>query len=254
MKIILKGSLMLVWLIAFGCGSGSKPASNPVGTGALVPLKVGNRWTYQVTDIDGTISAKVQGVTAEEPVGGTGAFASTVAFKLVTGNKFADVNGDVSYQGVMDSRLVRFREISIDGGSGRVKQEEYYDPPKLRVDDTMEHTTAGTSWPESYLDFVVDTPPATAIDGGQPTSDGGLDDAGPGLVTTFFSVIDVWKVISASDVVTVPAGTFKALALQRLGNSGKTDKTFWFVRGVGKIKESGVGDQTEELSSYSLTP
>ena len=246
MTTVAKSLLPVLLLLAVGCDDNkSKPTT--ISEGPWLPLSVGNRWTYQVTDLDGTVSVKIQGVTAQEPVGGTGPLADMVAFKLVTGDKFNDKSGDVSYQGLVDSRVVRFRELSVDKGTGAVKKEEYFDPPKLRIDETPEHTGPGTSWPESYADFLVDTPKATSSDGGMVDTDGGL-------VTTSAHVIDVWKVTSASESVTVPAGTFDALVVQRLGNSGSKDKTFWFVRGVGKIKEAGTADQTEELTSYSITP
>jgi hypothetical protein len=50
--------------------------------------------------------------------------------------------------------------------------------------------------------------------------------------------------------VTVPAGTFHALILQKAGSS--VAKTYWFVRGVGKVKETG--GQTEELVEYHVVP
>jgi hypothetical protein len=50
----------------------------------------------------------------------------------------------------------------------------------------------------------------------------------------------------------VPAGTFKAIRLHRTGTAaGASDKLYWFVRGVGKIKETG-GSRSEELQSYSI--
>lgn len=33
---------------------------------------------------------------------------------------------------------------------------------------------------------------------------------------------------------------------------GSTAKTYWYVRGVGKVKE--IGGQTEELSSFEVAP
>jgi hypothetical protein len=38
--------------------------------------------------------------------------------------------------------------------------------------------------------------------------------------------------------------------LQKAGSS--TAKTYWYVRGIGKVKETG--GQTEELVSYEVQP
>lgn len=249
MRIRAYGLLPILLVAGIGCGGNSGSMTQP-GTGPWVPLKVGNSWTYTVTDVDGSVSAKVQGVTAQTLVGGTGPSASKMAYKLVTGDRFDDKNGDVSYQDWVDSRLVRYREISISGSSGATKKEEHYDPARLRLDDTEGHRSMGDSWPESYTTVEIDTP-SVAADAGVPDGGAGAD---AGVITTMKQVVDVWNVIAVDQTVTVPKGTFKALVVQRLGNSGASDKTFWFVRGIGKVKETGVGDQTEVLSDYEIKP
>ena len=235
------------------CGGGSS-THGAVGTGPWLPLKVGNRWTYQITDIDGTVSVKVQGVVSEELVGGDGDAKNTKAFKLVTGNKFADPNGDISYQTLVDSRVVRFRELSIDGKTGARKKEEYYaEPWKLRVDVSAAHTTMGASWVESYQSFTVDTPKVPmATPDASAIEDAGVSPSDGGLVTTSTQVQETWEVTGSDEPVTVPAGTFKALMVNRISQG--TNKTFWFVRGVGKVKETGLGEQTEELTTYEVSP
>ena len=57
-----------------------------------------------------------------------------------------------------------------------------------------------------------------------------------------------WTVDSVDEVVEVPAGKFHAIVLQKAG--GDTLKTYWFVPGIGKVKETG--GQTEALVSYSV--
>jgi hypothetical protein len=53
--------------------------------------------------------------------------------------------------------------------------------------------------------------------------------------------------------VAVPAGTFCALRVRRVTSTtlGGSDKTYWFARGVGKVKEEG-GNQREELTDHAL--
>ena len=59
---------------------------------------------------------------------------------------------------------------------------------------------------------------------------------------------ETWKVEAVDESVTVPAGTFSALRVRKT-TSGAADKTFWFAKGVGKLKETG--EQTEELKAVS---
>ncbi|HKU43219.1 MAG TPA: hypothetical protein VJR89_33895 [Polyangiales bacterium] len=49
--------------------------------------------------------------------------------------------------------------------------------------------------------------------------------------------------------MTVPAGTFSAVVIEKVG--GTSTERHWFVRGIGKVKEQS-GAQLEELTSYKL--
>jgi hypothetical protein len=263
--------ILVLASVAFGCGSSAKP--NDVGSskGALLPLAVGNQWTYQITESDGTKALKVQGVTAQVAVGGTGPNKDLLAFRLVTGSKFNDNNGDVSFQAVVNKRVVRFREESIDADSGKLKKEHYWDPPKLRVDDSTDHTTMAAEWLESFTEYVVDKAPkpddAAGGAGGGGAGGGGAEGggaggaggaaAGGGLVTTSEAVMELWSVAAVNESVTVPGGTFTTIKLKKLSPGSASIRYFWFARGVGKVKEAGEvgsGDQTEELSSYMVAP
>ena len=242
-------STLILLVLAVGCGSSKNNTDGgPPGTGPFLPLTIGNRWTYQVTDTDGTISSKTQSVVAEEAVGGVGPFANEMAFRLVTGSKPADPNGDRSWQAwvAVDGggmRLVRYREQSVDGKDGFVKNEQYWDPPRLRVEDTAMHVAAGGNWREpDYTEYATDT----------DRDDAGVSFIPDGGMKTKVGIQDVWMVVSPSQSVTVPAGTFNALVLRRVGNGGSSIKNFWFARGVGKIRETEDGQPTEELSSYLL--
>ena len=56
---------------------------------------------------------------------------------------------------------------------------------------------------------------------------------------------------AVGESVTVPAGTFTdTVVLEKIG--GSVLKTYWFARGVGKVKETG--GQTEELVEYGVSP
>jgi hypothetical protein len=240
--------LMLATLACGACGGGkANDDAGPVaaGTGEFLPLAVGNRWIYQLTDADGTVSSRVVSVAAKEVAGGSGPNADIAAFRVVTGNKIDDENGDLSWQAVVDGRVVRLRETSIDGKTGRIKNEQTWDPPRLRIDETDAHTAAGASWVEpAYTEY--DTDWDSDGDGGVVVPDGGA--------TTKTGIKDLWSVASPGETVTVPAGTFKALLLRRVGDSGATIKNYWFARGVGLVKQTEEGSPTHELISYQTSP
>lgn len=249
MKTVARSFMFATMIVVGGCGSSSTPdggtSVNP--NGAFLPMTVGNTWIYQITEIDGTVSSKTQSITANELTGGVGDGKDVMSYKFVTGNKFADPNGDVSYQALVGTRYVRLRDRSIDGKTGNVKKEEYYsDPYKPRLDTADAHTVKGATWTESFTHFTLDTPKASASDGG--ATDAGAVDAG--LVTTQAQDVETWTVVAVNESVTVPAGTFKALVLNRIVNA--TNKTFWFAKGVGKVKETGIADQTEELTKFEV--
>ena len=48
----------------------------------------------------------------------------------------------------------------------------------------------------------------------------------------------------------VPAGNFASLHLTRTDSSDGSTKSYWFVRGVGKVREATSGGHIEELTSY----
>jgi hypothetical protein len=57
---------------------------------------------------------------------------------------------------------------------------------------------------------------------------------------------DGWIVLEDAVTITVPAGTFtNAVHVQRLGAQPNENKDYWFVKGVGKVLETGK--QVEQL-------
>jgi hypothetical protein len=210
-------------------GSPSAPgldAGLPVAQAlALLPWAEGNSWTYRVTG-GGEESVKVTTVGALEPVGGSGPNAAKLANKTVT--KKGATDETIGWQAVEGDRLVRYREQSFGKTTGQLQLEEHWDPFKLHVDWSAQHTQIGASWVESYVETKL---PADA-----------------GATTSTES--DTWTVDGVNQTVTVPAGTFSAIVLIKVG--GSSPKTYWYVPGVGKVKETG--GQTEELVSYQVAP
>lgn len=194
-------------------------------TARLLPLAVGTSWTYAVSDgAGGTPVLKVSTVEAFEEVGERK--AGVLAFRVRTEKTDG---ATVSWQADACTSVRRHREQSLDT-AGTLLSDQVYVPDKLRVDETAEHLVTGAQWVAAYVELEVD--PVT------------------GAVTTK-DKSDLWTVEAAAEEVTVPAGTFTAARLFRVGQeAGQAEKRYWFAPGVGKVKE--VGNQTEELSTFTL--
>lgn len=231
MKHLSMCALVIAGLLGqLGCASGDDATERGLlaaeTSTSLLPWKAGNRWTYRVTE-DGEARTKETSVLPEEAVGGTGPHRLVKANKVVT--KKDDGDQTFSWQARVGERVVRYREHELKEGNTTPSGEEHYDPAKLNVDESAAKTTLGAKWAEEYKETKVSK-------SGVPSTS---------------TKSDAWSVEAVDEEVTVPAGTFRAVVLQRTG--GGAPKKFWFVRGVGKVKETD-GPQTEELVSYQLAP
>ncbi len=204
---------------AIDAGSDGRPVS-----GRLLPLAVGNTWTYDVTPAGGAAVAKTSTVQAFEDIGGDK--AGIMAYRVRT----EKIDGaTVSWQADTGTAVVRHREQVFDL-TATMTSEQYYNPSKLRVDDAPAHTAQGATWTDAYTELTRNV--ATNV------------------VTTI-PKSETWTVEATAESVTVPAGTFLCIRLHRTGAAGAADKRYWFSPGVGKIKEVDVAS-TEELRSYTL--
>ena len=186
-----------------------------------LPLQVGATWSFRVTPQVGPAEIKSSTVEALEDVGDrkAGVTAFRVRTEKIDGNT-------VSWQEDRCTSITRHREQSLDL-QNVIITDQFYLPEKLRIDETTAHTTLGATWTISYTEVEVDS----------------------GGAMTTVPKNETWTVQATAESVTVPAGTFNALKVNKT-TSGSADKTFWFVKGVGKIKEQG--DQLEELMSFTL--
>lgn len=218
--------------MSIGCGDDAQPgldSGDPMACATplaerLLPLSVGVRWTYDVTDLRTPGSptvTKASTVEAFEDVGarkeGTGAFR--VRTEKTSGET-------VSWQEDRCTAIVRHREQSF-GSNGTMESDQFYMPSKLRVDESPEHLTLGARWTVSYEEIEVD----------------------PVAGETRQSKDETWSVEAIDESVTVPAGTFVTIQFRKI-TSGDADKRFWFAPGVGKVKEQG--EQLEELRDFQL--
>jgi hypothetical protein len=209
-----------------GAGQGGAPS-----TGPLLPWATGNTWTYRVTRLVNGVEAVVSKVTtvgAPEAVAGTGPHASEMALKVVT-EKLDGLDRTESWQALVGDKVLRYRERAYATGTvDQLDLEEHWDPHKIHIDGTAEHTGEGASWLETYMETKL-------VPGSTPLPP--------------VEVSDLWSVVSASEAVEVPAGTFDAIHFRKVGSS---TKDYWYARGVGKVKETGT--QNEELESYEVGP
>jgi hypothetical protein len=227
--------ISLAALLIAGCGQkaitedappvvDAAAGTRPDSTGPLFPLAIGNSWTYRVTDSDGVVSDKVTIVDSESQVGGSGVHKDEVALHVLT-TKDDGSDKTESWQAVEGEAVVRYREISYQKASGDLELDEDWDPSKLHVDGSAEATELGASFLMIYSENKTD-------------ADG---------VTTHSEARDRWTVVGVDEQVTVQAGTFRAIHLQKTGSSLKD---YWYVRGVGKVREAG--SQIEELTNYEI--
>jgi hypothetical protein len=207
-------------------GGGGVP--EPVEAEPLLPWKAGNSWTYRITKA-GKVTVKTTVVGDEEVVGGMGPNKKLLANHVTTDKGQNDHTESWQAPSPLNAlRISRFREQAFAASTGALDNEVHYDPEKLHVDGTPEHTVKGASWLENYEE-------TTLVVGMPPTS---------------HAVEERWTVLDDNETLKVPAGTFEGVI--HLRKQGNSVKDYWYVRGVGKLKETGT--QTEELVEYSLEP
>jgi hypothetical protein len=208
-------------------GHGGDGAESPLGP--LLPFATGNTWRYLVTE-DGAVTEKTTVVGDLGSVGGDGPHADAPAFHVVT-NKGAHLEDRTeSWQAPASDapeRIVRFREQAFGARTGELQLEEYWDPPRIHIDGTSERTFTGSTWNETYEETKLEV----------------------GRTALRHMVTEIWTVISDDETVSVPAGEFEHAIHLRKTTNGKS-KDYWYLRGVGKLKE--VGTQTEELTDYTI--
>ena len=231
------GVLASALALAAGCSSsggtssnldngqgGSDSAVQPT-SGPYEPLAVGVTWTYHVND-NGVTYDKTSTVQDTEDAGGPD--AGITVFHLV--DTFPADKQDTWYQ--VDGQVVkRLHDDDLDS-AGNVKTDDWYAPFRLRVDETPEHTVAGATWSLTLTDTHTSLMKA-------PTTS---------------TKTDNWRVEGLDEEVTVPYGTFASLHVSRTDPSDGSIKSFWFVRGVGKVKETNNTGHLEELATRTPAP
>ena len=192
---------------------GTQPPYEPGEHESLFPLTAGDSWTFVVRETDGDVKQKIQSVEEDK---GDGSF---ILRTETDGDAFT-----VSVQAVIDGQLVRVSEES--GKGGVVTDRIRFDPPDVRVD--LKASRLGAGYDSNYVEHHLDA---------------------SGNVISSKEKRHHFVVEAVDQAIDVPAGQFRALRVRR-DQEGGSSKTYWFVRGVGKIRE--VGGQVEELSAWEL--
>jgi hypothetical protein len=229
---------------------GSSPDMGPINASDYFPFKLGNRWTFTITE-PGITYRKEQVISKMEPVGGSGPNAAKVAFRLETrkyavGNPNMLEDATISWQLREGNKVLRYRETSCIRFSAtlmddvvtncKVDVEDHWNPAKLRLDERPNSAAPANNatWNEMYTEYKAAYSYAT-----NP----------PTVSNTMATNTDVWTVLQANTSVTVAAGTFPdCMVVQKRTSVAANTKTYTFCKGVGKVKEEG-GGQMEELAT-----
>ena len=211
-------SMVVLSAALAACGEGTTPPpAADAGVTPLIPVAIGHAWTYRVTSDTGVVSQKVQTVT------GTAASGAAAGFRFET--KKGTARETVSVQALVDGVLRRYEELSYKDGV--LTERVRYTPYMVRIDANQ--VTAGATYTTNHTKEILDS---------------------GGNVTLSTAVENRFEIEAASELVEVPAGRFSAVRVRRVDLSDGSVKTYWYVAGLGKVKETG--GQTEELISVQL--
>jgi hypothetical protein len=217
MHIALWGVVLLSAGLA-ACGEGTTPTPGPDGgVTPLIPVAVGHTWTYRVTSDTGVVSQKVQTIT------GTAASGANMGYRFETTK--GRTRETISVQGLVDGVLRRYEELSYKDGV--LIERVRYTPHMVRIDANQ--VAAGATYATNHTKDVLDA---------------------NGNVSLSTPVENRFEIEAAAELVEVPAGRFSAVRVRRVDLSDGSIKTYWYVAGLGKVKETG--GQTEELVSVQL--
>jgi hypothetical protein len=205
-----------------GSGSGGGGTVTPT-SGPFQPLVVNASWTYHVND-KGVEYDKPALFEAVEDMGGPK--AGTMGYRM---RETLPTQAQLTWYTQVGQVVAREHEQAFDT-TGRMTSEDWYDPYRLRVDETPDHLTSGANWNWSYMDMHTSL--------SKPASN--------------TSSNETWTVAGVDVSVTVPAGTFAALKLVHADAADGSTKTYWFTRGVGKVREETSAGHVEELTAYTI--
>jgi len=231
--------------------------------GLFYPLEDGSWWRYQTRD-----AATGEPVCPHKVVSirwGESDFDARPGVDLFRVHSERADSYALRYQELLPSGSVLRHFDEWYGGTDRLTEVELFCPSKLRVPDgdlsqermslverwvevTITTQEEGASFDEEGCDHIIFDDQTCEVIVGQPP-------AGC-AVTAPLERWKSWSVDGLCEEVEVPAGRFRAKRLRTRIDHGEV-ATWWWVRGVGKVKELKVaadGDEDEELVDYCIAP
>jgi hypothetical protein len=199
-------------------------------TGRYEPWHVGAVWSYKLTDPMGVIAPAMDKKTTilawENMPATTGPqHVGQPAYKVHLEQLIGSADAWEGFENDLD---VRYAQIDYDT-NGAIVDTQYEAPHRLKLDESAAHIATNAAFAETFNETTTTS---------------------AGTVTN--PKVENWQVVNPAESVTVIAGTYTALHVRRTNSQGTTPKAkdYWFVRDVGKVKETG-GSQDEELMSYT---
>jgi hypothetical protein len=140
----------------------------------------------------------------------------------------------MEYMQKFGALTVYYRDSNLAGDGSLIRQDDYT-PYRVRFDGSAQHTATGAQWSETYAQVEM-SPTGGTVQSNQTA---------------------MWDVLGGDETVTItgtgtitPEHTTYAHCVKVQRTVGNSTKTYWFARGIGKVKESG--GQEEQLVSYSI--
>jgi hypothetical protein len=191
------------------------------------PIVVGATWTYHHTNPAKQPWDEVDSIEAATYMGkDVSALTDEEDGQGQKSRSLLEVDGTGVYR--------VYKEVAI---SGQVAVKVAYKPGFLRYDEAWADGASVTLDDDWTQTCVFSSVAAKCAPGAVQ----------PGTTTHSF------KVISVSTQVTVPAGTFDAVEIERVNPGNSETKRFWFAAGVGKVREHDLSSGAiEELTQYQI--
>jgi hypothetical protein len=213
---------------AAGAGSIDEPPPAAGSRHSHFPLVDGTSWTYHHTNLVDDPWDETDTVT-------TGTYQGEDVFIL---EDEEDAQGEQTHSThVIDGTQVlrAYKEISI---GDEVVQTTTYDPAFLRYDEAWTKSGQTVTLDDDWTQVCVVASTASNC------APGAIK---PGSTTHTYTVLDV------AAKITVPAGTFTTVKIQRDNVNSPETKVFWFAAGVGKVREENpASGAVTELSAYEI--
>jgi hypothetical protein len=235
-RTILAALAAVVWLGGCGGGTGSLPTGNdpkpadqelpgdpvkpsPEAPLSLWPLTTGSTWTYRITEPTRGVFDKSVEVIGPQAVPET----STTAILVKSMQPHLEEH---SWQlELQNGTVVRLREEDLKAGA--IARVTTWSPATVKSLSLAQ--PQGWSYESNIREMTRED---------------------TGLVEEKNRTY-VWRVLAVNESVTVPAGTFTAIKVQRARpDKAGSERTYWLVPGIGKVKEDG--ERLEELVSYDV--